>query len=415
MSLKKGAAAPAVTLSLVLSVLAFAPLPPAPSNHLPDNPLDGRTLFQEKLCIKCHWIAGEGPSIGPRLGDARFQGTFLELGADLWNHAPAMSTSFETTGYTWPQLTGDEAAELVAFLYFINYLGRPGVAADGRDVFRERGCFTCHVIGGGPRKVGPDLAELRAFASPLNVAQQIWNHGPSMFASMRAAGIRPPSFEPGDLADLSAFIRQQAGPDPRPPALPAAGNPNEGRRLFSKKGCAACHGPGARGGGGGPDLSVFDLHQPAEAIAGLMWNHALVMSDAMRERGIGWPRFQGSELADLVAFLYFLRYQDPPGDARRGARIFAERSCADCHSGKSAEGRPTGPNLLQREPVPSAAELVAAMWNHAPIMKKAILGEGLPWPELQGNDLRDLYAYLVARASRGAESVAQHGRRGGSE
>jgi len=34
------------------------------------------------------------------------------------------------------------------------------------------------------------------------------------------------------------------------------------------------------------------------------------------------------------------------------------------------------------------------MWNHAPLMREAILCEGLPWPELTGRDLRDLRAYL---------------------
>jgi hypothetical protein len=38
------------------------------------------------------------------------------------------------------------------------------------------------------------------------------------------------------------------------------------------------------------------------------------------------------------------------------------------------------------------------MWDHAPIMKEAILRKGLPWPELTGDELRDLHAYLKQRA-----------------
>ena len=116
-----------------------------------------------------------------------------------------------------------------------------------------------------------------------------------------------------------------------------------------------------------------------------MWNHALAMSDTMRSRGIGWPEFEDSELADLVAFLYFLPFADPPGDAQRGAEVFHRRSCAECHAG-SEEQLATAAS--------SSSELVAAMWDPAPVMKKAILSEGRHWPELTGDDLRDLYAYF---------------------
>ena len=46
----------------------------------------------------------------------------------------------------------------------------------------------------------------------------------------------------------------------------------------------------------------------------------------------------------------------------------------------------------------SHADFVAAMWNHAPLMKESILGEGRPWPELNGGDLRNILAYLAAEA-----------------
>ena len=56
------------------------------------------------------------------------------------------------------------------------------------------------------------------------------------------------------------------------------------------------------------------------------------------------------------------------------------------------------PELASTGDSASAAMLVAAMWNHAPVMKKAILREGRPWPELTGGDLRDLGAYLSSQA-----------------
>lgn len=353
---------------------------------LPDDPLQGRALFESRECHQCHGIVGTQSGIGPSLGEGRFSGTFLDLGAALWNHVPGMSVTFEVTGLDWPELTSQEATELIVFLNFVDYLGRPGVAAAGQEVFEGGGCGSCHFLGGEEVERGPDLAELQRHASPLYVAQQIWNHGPSMFESMRAAGMARPTFDEGELADLSAFIRQQAGPGVRERLLLAPGNPNTGSEVFSAKGCSSCHGADARGGSGGPNLTEVDLHRSAEAIAGIMWNHAWAMSDTMRARGIGWPEFEDSELADLVAFLYFLPFTDPPGDPELGSEVFQQRSCVECHAGSEAE--------LAAGAAASVDDMVAAMWNHAPVMKKAILGEGRPWPELTGGDLRDLYAYL---------------------
>jgi len=388
-----------VALSLGLAALAASMQSPA-ELQLPDNPLRGRSLYESKQCVQCHGLAGSEASIGPILGEGRFAGTFLELGAALWNHVPGMTVTFDVSGLDWPQLSPRQATELVSFLYFIDYLGNPGDAAAGREMFERQACSSCHAIGGGEATVGPDLAELSRFASPLSVAQQIWNHGPSMFESMRRMNVQPPLFDDGDLANLSAYIRQRAGTQPLQPLLSTPGNPNQGRELFSAKGCSSCHGADARGGRGGPNLAEFELRRPAEAIASTMWNHGLAMSDAMAERGLGWPQFDDSELADLVAFLYFLSFRDAAGDVDRGEELFVARSCSACHPlTEEAAGDPPGPVLAGSTSAASSANLVSAMWNHAPLMKDAILNRDLPWPELSGADLRDLQAYLALERS----------------
>jgi len=213
-----------------------------------------------------------------------------------------------------------------------------------------------------------------------------------MFATMHERGIAPPRFEEGDLADLSAFIRQKAPPGPTQRVLLAPGNPNQGHELFAAKGCALCHGADARGGAEGPDLSAADLHRSADGIAGTMWNHAFAMSSTMRQRGVGWPSFTTPELADLVAFLYFLPFADPAGDVALGARVYVEQGCAACHA--DADAIHAGPELVGAGVADSPEILVAKMWNHAPLMKRAILAEGRPWPVFTGEELRNLFAYL---------------------
>ncbi|HUP47381.1 MAG TPA: c-type cytochrome [Thermoanaerobaculia bacterium] len=391
---RRAAAAGALVLGLTLAAPWVGAEEPGALN-LPGNPLEGRLLFEGKGCSQCHGIGGSGAGIAPELGEGRFAGSFLDLGAELWNHVPGMSVSFAAAGVPWPELSADEATQLMAFLYFIDYLGRPGSAPAGQVVFAAKGCAACHGADGSGRAPGPDLAELESFASPLDVGQRIWNHGPSMLESMREAGIPIPTFAPGELADLSAFLRRRAAPGPRQRMLLAPGDPNSGRVLFDAKGCSSCHGAHAAGGRSGPDLRDSDLHRSAETIAGTMWNHALAMNATMQERGIPWPSFSTAELADVVAFLYFLPFTDAAGDARRGAETFAERGCSDCHSG-GRSAQPPAPDLSASEASASPAALVAAMWSHAPIMKEEILANGLPWPELRGDDLRNLLAFLQA-------------------
>jgi mono/diheme cytochrome c family protein len=260
-------------------------------------------------------------------------------------------------------------------------------------MFATRSCDNCHAVGGGERHLAPDLADLDYFASPLYVAQQIWNHGPSMLESMSQMGLQPPIFDEGDLSDISAFIRQRSTPGPRDRTLVAPGNPNRGAALFVLKGCSQCHGEDGRGGNGGPNLAASDLHRSAEGIAGTMWNHAMAMSETMRSRGIGWPEFHESELADLISYLYFLPFADAAGDPVRGAQVFQSSSCAECHSDGSGQG--DAPALENAEVTSSPGALVAAMWNHAPAMKTAILSQGKPWPHLAGQDLRDLLAFFM--------------------
>ncbi len=391
-----------MVLALAAVCVVAAAAQPGGELALPEDPLSGRVLFEAKGCVRCHGIAGRGSGIGPNLGEGHFGGSFLDLGASLWNHVPGMSVTFDVAGLPWPELSQDEMTELMAFFYFIEYLGRPGVAAAGKRVFADQGCTYCHEIGAGEPGIGPDLAGLESFASPLYVAQEIWNHGPTMLASMRELKMSPPNFAEGDLADLSAFIRQQAKSGPQERLFLAPGNPNSGHEIFSRKGCATCHGANARGSDEAPDLSQSDLHRSAEGIAGTMWNHGLEMGDFMRQRGVGWPTFQDRELADLIAYLYFLPFVDPPGDAERGAELFAHRSCAECHGPDELalpEGAEKGPRLVGSTAAASPAALMAAMWNHAPMMKAAILGEALPWPELSGADLRDLRSFLEQQAS----------------
>ena len=65
------------------------------------------------------------------------------------------------------------------------------------------------------------------------------------------------------------------------------GDPLEGSRLFTGKGCLRCHAVHGVGGAAGPDLGRRILNRPLLEIAGVMWNHSPGMEHVFQEKQIG--------------------------------------------------------------------------------------------------------------------------------
>ena len=128
----------------------------------------------------------------------------------------------------------------------------------------------------------------------------------------------------------------------------------------------------------------------------MLWNHSFRMAARMRQHGVGFPRFEGNDMADLIAYLYFLRFNDTGGDRANGERIFQDKGCAGCH--RPAHGPPVGPDLAHSAAVQTPMGLVAAMWNHAPAMFSAMRGHAVAWPRFEGDEMRDLAFYLQSLA-----------------
>ena len=116
--------------------------------ELPDNPLKGQIIFEEKGCIECHAIGGYGGTEGPDLSQELYFGSVLELASIIWNHTPQMNRKFRQMRSDRPQFTEGEMLDLFGFLYYLRYLGEPGSVAKGRKLLETKGCITCHAIAG---------------------------------------------------------------------------------------------------------------------------------------------------------------------------------------------------------------------------------------------------------------------------
>jgi cytochrome c551/c552 len=166
------------------------------------------------------------------------------------------------------------------------------------------------------------------------------------------------------------------------------GNPQNGSILFFTKGCGNCHSTEKDETSVGPKLTEMNLHGSVTDIAGIMWNHINSMWEVMKKEMIEWPVFKDAEMADVIAFLYFLDYLGIPGDPFEGENTFQTKACINCHGPE--EDFAFDEYIKMEKP----SDMVGAMWNHVPYMHEIMTKINVPWPELSPKDLRDLYSFL---------------------
>jgi mono/diheme cytochrome c family protein len=357
--------------------------------QLPQNPLQGRIVFEEKKCIDCHAVGGFGGTAGPDLSREQFFGSTLELASIIWNHTPQMNRKFRQLRMSRPNLTESEMLDLFGFLYYLRYLGEPGSVSRGKNLLESKGCVGCHMVGGKGGKIGPDFDQTQRYASPIYMVQAMWNHGPAMQEQMKKNKITYPTLTGQDVADISAYLRQAAAGTTEIRMSP--GNPAKGRALFDEKRCSKCHLGEAAAKRIQTGLIPIALKKGVTEVATMMWNHGGAMMERMKKESVDWPKFDGNEMADLIAYIYFLDFEDKPGDDQKGESIFKSKGCSDCHR---QTGRGRGPDLATVKKLDTPIRMIQLMWNHAGEMEDLIVAQNRSWPNLSSRDMRDLYAYI---------------------
>jgi mono/diheme cytochrome c family protein len=169
--------------------------------------------------------------------------------------------------------------------------------------------------------------------------------------------------------------------------------------LFQLQGCVQCHSLKGMGGKTAPDLGrVLDRAYTPALLAGTMWNHAPTMWASMREKGLKVGDLDQQAAADLFASFYSARYFESAGDAGRGKRLFASRSCSECH-GLTTSANPAAKPVSQWQGLSDPIALVGAMWNHSPAMWSELSSRKKSWPSMTSQDLTDLLVYLRTSTS----------------
>lgn len=381
-----GSRARSVATPVVAAALFLLSAPIAFSQALPDpaqNATAGARVFGDAGCVECHAVRGLGGQIAPDLAAVEGRRSFFDLAAALWNHLPRMAERMAAEDLPRPRLDGGRVGDLFAFLYSIDYFDDPGDPDVGRGLFHEKRCVMCHQVQGVGGVVGPNLDFLGQYRSPIPVAAAMWNHGPAMIEEMRRRGIDRPTFRGSELVDLVAYLRSTAEATSRRSVHVLPGSAEEGLEAVRTHRCVECHSVRGRGGSVGPDLAARGGQSLTE-FAAAMWNKAPAMLRTMGERGVEMPDLEPAEMADIVAYLYSVRYFADAGDPARGRALISSKGCGDCH------GADRDAPALQDPGYGSYAAAFAELWNHIRLDRRT--GE---WSRMSPEEMASLLAWLT--------------------
>jgi cytochrome c551/c552 len=264
----------------------------------------GAELFRQSGCIRCHRVGTSGGVIGPALdGIPSLRGPH-GLAAGLWNHSGAMIPRMNEMGIPYPRLTAEDLSNLEAFLLASSPTDDhvtdapswvlPGDSNRGRALVERQGCSSCHTIAGRGAGSAPEFAVPGSRRSNGAYLAALWNKGPAMRAAFAARGEAPPSFEPGEMADLTAYL-QSLG------YFQTAGDAARGSGVARNSGCLECHGWDADGPAAG-DLSRITPRPDVADRMAVLWNHLNVL-DASDPLHGDWSQLDRTEMVDLLEFL----------------------------------------------------------------------------------------------------------------
>jgi len=263
------------------------------SAHFFDRPGDagrGKSLFASKRCAECHGLTQAKLPAAKPVAEWESIGDPLALVGAMWNHATTMKAEFARRKFAWPELTSQDLTDMLVYLrnlpatrsatghIAIDILINAG--AGGQALFESKGCAACHF---GKLALGPRLKN----KTLTDIAAAMWNHAPRMAQT-------PPHLDPSEMREIvSALWAGQFFED-------GSNKPAAGERLFAAKHCTTCHGDPSTGA---PSLPAAGRTFSGAAMVSALWRHGPRMLDQMNSRHLPWPRFDGRQMADVIAYL----------------------------------------------------------------------------------------------------------------
>ena len=262
------------------------------------NARRGEQVFVGKRCVQCHGLGSAVREGIQPVAAWKSLADPIALAQQMWNHSGEMKPALGRMNIPYPQFSAQELTDLLVYLRSTQNPGHagdfsPGSAESGEKLFVSKGCAGCH-MGSLSLEARPTRYSLTDFAASM------WNHSfrlpqnptPMTYDEMRRVV--------GYLVSTQFFEER--------------GDLEKGRKVFASKHCGACHDDLSSGAPGRPAMA--GRMTSFEMVAAL-WKHGPEMLNRMRLKKISWPRFNGTEMADLGAYLhgFTLKHRRPTIDA----------------------------------------------------------------------------------------------------
>jgi len=245
---------------------------------MPGDAGRGKQLFSARHCIECHGLKeSKVPEARPAYQWESVNQPIMMVD-EMWNHAATMKQEFARRKIKWPEL---DTQELIDMLVYLRNASPARVeitsGANGEALFQSKGCESCHssMSNLSTRLKGQTL---------VGIAVAMWNHAPRMPAT-------PPKLTVDEMREIASSLwAEQFFRD--------AGSVKAGLHAYTAKRCATCHEDASSGA---PKLAgqIFS----GTTLVSALWHHGPRMLDQMQSKKLPWPRFEGQDMSNLIAYL----------------------------------------------------------------------------------------------------------------
>ena len=260
----------------------------------PGNSGRGRGVFRTKQCGLCHGVSSPAREGVKPVAQWQSLDNPIALAQQMWNHASEMRAAHDQARLPYPRLSPQQLTDLLAYLRGLVGSGKgqaefsPGSAAKGQELYKTKGCAVCHT-GHLALESRPTRHTLADFAAAM------WDH-PFQVQSVPAAL----SYQ--EMRELVGYLISMQFFEER-------GDLEQGRRVYERKGCGACHDNPASGAPARSDLAG---RMTSFALVAALWQHGPQMLEHMQKGKVSWPTLTGEEMADLGAYLHGLEFKRRP-------------------------------------------------------------------------------------------------------
>ena len=256
----------------------------------PGNTRRGRQLFLARRCGQCHGI--ESPVRAGIRPVAAWDSLWdpITLAQQMWSHSSDVARALDRPEVLYQPLSAQELIDLLDWLRSLRHQGHiagfvPVSPESGRALLVSKGCTGCH-------RGALTLEAHRTRYGLTDFAAALWSH------PLRAGQHQAP-LNQEEMRRLVGYLIATQFFEER-------GDPDHGKRVFKKKRCSICHDNPSTGA---PARTRMAGHMTSLGLVAALWKHGPETMNRMRRQKIAWPRFAGSEMADLSAYLHGLEFK----------------------------------------------------------------------------------------------------------